>query len=212
MKALHQFQRRTQYRLVRKILVIDLIVGWILLSLVSTSVAITLKFSVYPPSNHVWITGVKKFKEQIERVSKEKIHIKIVPPNKYRNPQELLYGVQNGNIDIALLDSFYMGKIVGAIKIFRLPFLFRDKIQSLPFLYGSVARALLKEIDKHGFVGIGFVSSEPNVLINTVKPIKNLNDLKGLKMATFGFPTQLETIKAMGAVPVLWLGKIHIRL
>lgn len=202
MKDIHQYQRHTQCRLICKNLMVSLIIGWMFLSFVPNVLAISLKFGVYAPLNNLWIEGIKEFKQQIEIASQETIRIEIVSANNTLNPMKMLHEVQNGNIDIVLSDSISMGNIVRAIKIFELPFLFRDKAQSLPFIHGSVAKALLKETGRHGFVGIGFVSSEPNMLINSVRPIKSIDDLKGLKIATFASPTQVGVIKAMGGVPV----------
>lgn len=164
--------------------------------------ATTLRFGVTTLVDHPWIKGIVRLSQEVERTSRGKVKIAPVHYSAAGPSPDLLRYAQAGSIDMALLGSSHLGDTITAMKIFSLPFVFRDKIQANIATTGSLGAELLKEVEKQNLVGLAFVPSEDRVLINTVRPILRPEDFKGLQIFAMPDPIVMETLKALGATPI----------
>jgi TRAP-type C4-dicarboxylate transport system substrate-binding protein len=175
-----------------------LVVFWAGHSLAAT----TLHFGVAAPLNHPWTKGIINLKEQISLASKGKIELEVLPEPIAGGSMDLLRKVQENTIDMGLLSTYSLGDYVDAMRVFRLPFAFRDKAQARIATSGELAEQLLNEAKRQRLISLYFVPSEYNVVINRKRPITTLEDLKGLKIATVAGPIQIDALRSLGATPV----------
>ena len=159
----------------------------------------TLKFGVFAPQDHPWSDGVKLLQDQIAVTSKGQIKIEIVPLAEIGGPDAFLSKVRDASIDMGLLSAYYLSDIVHAMRIFKLPFAFRDKVQAKIATSGVLAKELLNELEAQKLIGLEFVPFEYRVMVQANQPIIKPEDFKGLKVATVSDPMMAEAFKALGA-------------
>ena len=162
----------------------------------------TLKFGIFAPQDHPWTEGVKELRDQLELTSKGQVKIEIVPRTEIASPEAFLSKMRGATIDLGLLSTYHMGETVGAMRIFKLPFAFRDRVQAKVVTSGVLAKELLNELKTQKLVGLEFVPSEYSFILHTKQAIVRPEDFKGIKVATAPDATLIATFKALGARPV----------
>lgn len=85
--------------------------------------------------------------------------------------------------------------------LLSLPYLFDNEAQVEAVVEGEFGRRLLADLEKIGYVGLGFGNFGFRHTTNSKKPINTVEDMKGLKIRTMTTPIHLEVFEAMGANP-----------
>ena len=115
-----------------------------------------------------------------------------------RNPRKQLDLVLDGVADVAsVVPGYTPGKFPG-FGIFELPYMFRSGTEASEAMWRMLQANQLKGFDKVKVVG--FYATD-TYGFHTKKPMKSLDDLKGMKIRIAG-PVQAETAKFFGAVPI----------
>jgi len=94
-----------------------------------------------------------------------------------------------------------MGPIVPELNVFNLPFMFRDDAHMEKVIDGPIGVEMLKKLSDHptaGLIGICWMNAGTRNVYNSKKPIKTIEDLKGLKIRMMGNPVFVETMNALG--------------
>ena len=113
----------------------------------------------------------------------------------------MVQGLQQGTIDIGITGTSYFSGLVPEIEIFQLPFLFENLEQARAVTAGAAKEPIFEKLSENGIIGLAFFENGFRELTNNVRPIKVPDDMKGLKMRTLPSEVQVETWKAMGALP-----------
>jgi len=94
-----------------------------------------------------------------------------------------------------------MGPIVPELNVFNLPFMFRDNAHMEKVIDGPIGDELMKKLSDHptaGLVGIAWMNAGTRNVYNSKKPIKSVEDLKGLKIRMMGNPVFVDTMNSLG--------------
>ena len=94
-----------------------------------------------------------------------------------------------------------MGPIVPELNVFNLPFMFRDDAHMEKVIDGAIGDELLKKLSDHataGLIGLCWMNAGTRNVYNSKKPIRALDDLKGLKIRMMGNPVFVDTMNALG--------------
>lgn len=113
----------------------------------------------------------------------------------------MVQGLQQGTVDIGVSGTAYFSGLVPEVEVFQLPFLFSDLESARKATEGPAKDAIFEKLSGKGLVGLAFWENGFRELTNNVKPVKVPDDLKGIKMRTLPAEIQVETWKAMGALP-----------
>ncbi|WP_243008897.1 DctP family TRAP transporter solute-binding subunit [Clostridium sp. AM58-1XD] len=113
----------------------------------------------------------------------------------------MVQGLQQGTVDIGVSGTAYFSGLVPEVEVFQLPFLFSDLESARAAINGPAKDAIFEKLSGAGLVGLSFWENGFRELSNNVKPIKTPDDMKGIKMRTLPAEIQVETWKAMGALP-----------
>jgi tripartite ATP-independent transporter DctP family solute receptor len=107
-----------------------------------------------------------------------------------------------GAIDINRTNIVPLGTYVPAVNVLAMPFLFRSADHLHSVLDGDIGKELLDEFRQHGFIGLTFYDSGARSIYNSVRPVRSMADLKGLKIRVQQSPLMVEMMKALGADPI----------
>jgi tripartite ATP-independent transporter DctP family solute receptor len=115
--------------------------------------------------------------------------------------KEMIEQAQVGALAMARISVGPMGPIVPELNVFNLPFMFRDDAHMEKVIDGPIGAEMLKKLSDHptaGLVGIAWMNAGTRNVYNSKKPIKSIDDLKGLKIRMMGNPVFVETMNALG--------------
>ena len=113
----------------------------------------------------------------------------------------MVQGLQQGTVDIGVSGTAYFSGLVPEVEVFQLPFLFSNLEEARAAVDGPAKDAIFEKMSASGIIGLAFWENGFRELSNNVKPIKTPDDMKGIKMRTLPAEVQVETWKAMGALP-----------
>jgi tripartite ATP-independent transporter DctP family solute receptor len=107
-----------------------------------------------------------------------------------------------GAIDIVRTNVAPIGSFIPAANVLALPFLFRSFDHLHKVLDQTIGDEILAGFPRHGFVGLTFYDSGARSIYNSVRPVRSLADLKGLRIRVQQSELMVATIKALGAEPI----------
>jgi tripartite ATP-independent transporter DctP family solute receptor len=91
--------------------------------------------------------------------------------------------------------------LIPELNVFNLPFMFRDDAHMEQVIDGAIGDELLKKLSSHptaGLIGLCWMNAGTRNVYNSRKPVKSIDDLKGLKIRMMGNPVFVDTMNALG--------------
>lgn len=116
--------------------------------------------------------------------------------------KETLEQTRLGAIDLNRTNVALIGTIVPSVNVLAMPFLFRSHEHLQHVLDGPIGNEILGSLEAHGFVGLTFYDSGGRSIYNSVRPVRSLDDLKGLRLRVQQSEQMSDMIRALGAQPV----------
>ena len=107
-----------------------------------------------------------------------------------------------GAIDLNRTNVAPIGSLIPAANVLALPFLFRSFDHLHKVLDHAIGDDILASSQRHGFVSLTFYDFGSRSIYNSVRPIRTLADMKGLRIRVQQSEVMVEMIKALGAEPV----------
>jgi len=149
--------------------------------------------------------GAKKWFAKVKEVTNGRVNIKGTYGGALLKPDEVLDGLQNKVADFGyVLFGQHPGKLPMTVSLSTLVDLKRGSRIDTRVIYAMTMKLysefLVKEFGALNVKPLIYSCPQPYVLVSKT-PVRTLNDMKGLKVRTFG-QSLLTMVKAAGAVPV----------
>jgi tripartite ATP-independent transporter DctP family solute receptor len=128
--------------------------------------------------------------------------IRVFHSRQLGEEKETIEQTRVGAIDINRTNGALIGTFVPAMNVLALPFLFRSIEHLQKTLDGPIGDEILGSFEPYGFVGLAFYDSGARSIYNSVRPVRSLADLRGLRLRVQQSELMSDTIKALGAEPV----------
>ncbi|MGQ3356249.1 MAG: TRAP transporter substrate-binding protein [Phreatobacter sp.] len=127
--------------------------------------------------------------------------------------KETIEQTRIGAIDINRTNVAPLASFIPEANILALPFLFRSVDHLHAVLDGPVGDDILASFERYGLVGLAFYDSGARSIYNSVRPIRRVEDLKGLRIRVQQSDMMVEMMRALGAEPVaLPYGQVNVSL
>jgi TRAP-type transport system periplasmic protein len=112
----------------------------------------------------------------------------------------------DGELDFFTLNGGLIGTVVPAVNVQGIPFAFRDEAQVYHAIDGDLGEYLAKEMAAKGIYALPRTCFENGFrqITCSVRPIRTVADLNGIKMRTPDTPVYVECWRALGATPVVF--------
>ena len=107
-----------------------------------------------------------------------------------------------GAIDLNRTNVAPIGPLIPAANVLALPFLFRSFDHLHRVLDHAIGNEILASCQRHGFVGLTFYDSGARSIYNSVRPVRTLADMRGLRIRVQQSELMVDMIKALGAEPI----------
>ncbi len=162
----------------------------------------TFRWTTANPAGHPIVVGGDKFAELVKAKSGGKMEVKIFPGGVLGGDVQVLSAVQGGTIDMTSMNS---GILQGQVKEFAIvdfPFLFGDAKEADAILDGPIGKTLADKLPEKGLVHLAYFDLGFRNVTNSKRPIRTIDDIKGLKIRVIQSPIYIDTFSALGANPV----------
>ncbi|MBL3656227.1 TRAP transporter substrate-binding protein [Fulvivirga sediminis] len=151
--------------------------------------------------------------DRVEEKSKGTLKIDIYPSQQLGTERECLELLQIGSLGMTKVSTGVLENFAPGMKVFGLPFLFRDREHYYNVLDSDLGQELLGEGKKYWLKGIAYYDAGSRSFYTINKPIHTPEDLKGLKIRVQESASSIDMVKALGGspTPVSW-GELYTAL
>jgi TRAP-type C4-dicarboxylate transport system substrate-binding protein len=144
-----------------------------------------------------------KLNEVLQKATNGRVEVKVFPGGQLGAPSAILEGVQLGTIEAyAIPADFYTGADA-RFGEFSIPFLFRDTAHANKTLADpELNKYILSMAENKGLVGVAIRVAAESLYFGAKKPLRHLDDFKGLKLRVNATPAERARMAALGATAV----------
>ncbi len=143
--------------------------------------------------------AAEEFKEIVEEKSNGRLQVTIYPDSQMGADQEINEQVLAGTLDMNAPFFSTVTSFVPEFELFDLPYLFETEEEAFNALSGEVGEQLSSYLEEKNLKSLGYWSGGFKQLTNSVKPVKNVNDLDGLKIRVSQSPLLVTQFRAINA-------------
>jgi len=129
-------------------------------------------------------------------------HIRVFHSRQLGEEKETIEQTRVGAIDLDRTNVAPIGSLVPTANVLALPFLFRSFDHLHKVLDHEIGDEMLAGFERHGFVGLTFYDSGARSIYNSVRAVRSLADLKGMRIRVQQSEVMFEMFQALGAAPI----------
>ncbi|MBZ4687396.1 MAG: hypothetical protein PWQ96_223 [Clostridia bacterium] len=158
---------------------------------------ITLKYAFFAPANTFPAKQMEKWKEEVEKRTNGKVKVELFPGGTLLTAKNMYDGVKNGVAEVGLSVTTYEPGRFPLLAISDMPSKFPNARVASQVIYD-----LIQEFPPVAFKDYKILTAfttEPAHL-QTVKPVRKLEDLKGMQLRISG--AIIPVLQSLGASPV----------
>jgi tripartite ATP-independent transporter DctP family solute receptor len=149
-------------------------------------------------ATHPVTLGMNYMAERLEEVSNGQMQIKTYPTGQLGDERELLELVQIGIVGMTKISGAVLENIVPPVRVFSLPYLFRDQEHYRNVVDGDIGRELLEAGSDYQLKGIAYYEAGFRSFYTKDRPILAPDDLRGLKIRVQPSVMAMNLIRAYG--------------
>jgi len=131
--------------------------------------------------------------------SGDRHQIRVFHSRQLGEEKETIEQTRAGAIDLNRTNVALIGTFVPAMNVLAMPFLFRSIEHLQKVLDGPIGNEILGSFEPYGFVGLAFYDSGARSIYNSVRPVRSVADMKGLRLRVQQSELMSDMIKALGA-------------
>ena len=160
----------------------------------------TLKIAEIHPAGYPTVVAMENLGKKLEAATNGEIKSRMFAGGVLGSEKEVIEQTQIGAVQLTRVSLGSVGPVVPATNVFNMPFVFRDVDHMRKVVDGEIGQEILDAITNSDFnmVGLAWMEAGSRSLY-TKKPVRSLDDLKGMKIRVIGNPLFIDTLNAMGA-------------
>ena len=128
--------------------------------------------------------------------------IQVFHSHQLGEEKETIEQTRAGAIDINRTNVALIGTFVPAMNVLAMPFLFRSIEHLQKVLDGPIGSEILGSFEPYGFVGLAFYDSGARSIYNSVRPVRSIADIKGLRIRVQQSQLMSDMVRALGGEPI----------
>lgn len=149
--------------------------------------------------NHSFTRALEIFADSIKSQTGGRYKVKVFHGSQLGGEKEMQEMLALGSLEISL--SGIINTYEPLFSLFEMPYLYRDRGHVMAVNNGPIMEGVAQSLRPKGIRLIGFYENGYRNITNSVRPVRQPKDLQGLLIRTPENPAQIETIKALGAIP-----------
>jgi tripartite ATP-independent transporter DctP family solute receptor len=162
---------------------------------------VVLKASDVHPAGYPTVVAVENLGKKLEQATGGRLSVQMYASMQLGGEKEAIEQAQVSAIQFARVSVGALGPVIDDLNVFNLPFLFRNTAHMQKVIDGPIGQELLDKVTnnpKAGLVGLCWMDAGARSVYDTRKPIKSIEDLKGLKVRVMGNPMFVDMMNALG--------------
>jgi tripartite ATP-independent transporter DctP family solute receptor len=160
----------------------------------------TLKIAEIHPAGYPTVVAQESMGKKLEEATNGELKFKMFAGGVLGSEKEVVEQVQIGAVQMTRVSLGTVGPVVPDVNVFNMPFIFRDTAHMRAVIDGEIGQEILDKITDSEFNMVGLAWMDGGVRnLYTKKPVRSIEDLKGMKIRVMGNPLFIDTLDAMGA-------------
>ena len=161
---------------------------------------LVLKASDVHPGGYPTVVAVEDLGKKLEKATNGRLSVAMYPSMQLGGEKEAIEQAQVGAIAFARVSVGALGPVIDELNVFNLPYVFRNTTHMQKVIDGQIGQDLLDKVTNSGkgLIGLCWMDAGARNFYNTKRPIKNMADLKGMKVRVMGNPMFVEMANSMG--------------
>ena len=159
------------------------------------------KASDVHPEGYPTVQAVENMGKKLEAATGGRLSIQMYASMQLGGEKEAIEQAQVGALQLGRVSVGALGPVVDDLNVFNLPFLFRSTEHMEKVIDGPIGQELLDKVSNNAntrLIGLAWMDAGARSVYDTKKPIKSIDDLKGLKMRVMGNPMFVDMMNALG--------------
>lgn len=142
---------------------------------------------------------MEEFSREFKEKTNGRYEIQLFPNETLGAQRETLEQVQSGVIEMSIVNNTHPGSVSDYFKAFDMPFLFDDVEEAIKFVKESPVMDEVKaDTEQYGFCIATYMPAGTRSMFTAKKPIKSVEDMKGLKIRTMESDIYVNMMTAFG--------------
>jgi tripartite ATP-independent transporter DctP family solute receptor len=162
----------------------------------------TLRIAGNFAAEHTSSKAMETFRAEVSRRTNGSLVVDLFPGMQLGGAQENVQAVRAGTIFATWIGVAFVSRPVPEVEAVSLPFVFGGREQAMRVIDGPVGALIEEKLGAKGFTALGWMELGARHATNSKRPLKTLDDFKGLKLRMQPNQTHLATFRALGANPV----------
>lgn len=151
--------------------------------------------------------------ERLRELSGDTMRVDIYSGGQLGNERELIELLQIGSLAMTKVSASPMEGFVPEMKVFNLPYVFRDSEHFWNVLESDIGKNLLVACERARLRGLGYLDAGSRSFYMNDVPVQTPKDLNGQKIRVQNSQTAIKMVNTLGgaATPVSW-GELYTAL
>ncbi|KAA3659942.1 MAG: TRAP transporter substrate-binding protein [Calditrichaeota bacterium] len=157
--------------------------------------------------------GMVYMAEKVAEKSGGEMRVDIYPGGQLGNERELIELLQIGSLAMTKVSTAPLEAFVPEMKIFGIPYVFRDDEHRWTVLDGPIGKKLLLAGEPFYLRGMCYYDAGSRSFYTKERPVEQPSDLNGLKIRVMKSITSIKMVQSLGgsATPIPW-GELYTAL
>jgi tripartite ATP-independent transporter DctP family solute receptor len=153
-------------------------------------------------AGHTSSKAMDIFKAEVVRRSHGAIDVGLFPDMQLGGAKELIDDVRAEKLFATWVGIAFVSRLVPEVDAVSLPFVFKDYDHAMRAVDGAVGKLIEAKLSAKGFAALAWMELGARHVTNSKRPLKSLDDFKGLKIRLQPNETHMAAFRALGANPV----------
>ena len=181
---------------------LSIIVFSCLLSIRGTAEAREFRAADIQDQDYLTVRALRLMDQLVTERTGGRHRIRVFHSRQLGEESQTLEQTRVGAIDINRINVAAIGNAVPSLNALALPFLFRSDDHLYKVIDGTIGEDILDALEPSGFIGLTFYDSGARSIYTVNKPVRTLDDLKGLRIRVQQSDLMEQMVRALGAEPV----------
>ena len=160
---------------------------------------LNIKLAENQPEGNPITEGMHKFADLVKEYTEGTVTIEVYSNAALTDEASSIDQLQLGSLDFSRVNTNSLAPTVDEFGVFAMPYLFTSTEQKYRALDGEAGDAVMAKLDDYGMVGLYFWEAGARCFYTTSKPIRTVEDLKGMKIRVQQTEVAISMVRALGA-------------
>jgi len=160
---------------------------------------VTLRSSDTHPDGYPTVTAVQEMGRIIEEKTSGRLCVEVFHSAQLGEEKDTIEQTRFGVIDLNRISMAPFNGLIPETAIMSLPYLFRDVDHLHNVLDGPIGQQVLDLFTAQDLIALAYYDPGARSFYNRVKPIKSIDDMKGMKFRVIQSDVFVDMVAALGA-------------